>query len=357
MLFRSLAFLRPTPRDPDGFAARFDGVTCVADAPADSLARTADAFRADVAYFHKWPALPPAGACRRVRMVHDHDLCCPRSHKYFAWPDRTCRYPAGWRCWLDLAFLRRSTGGPLPIGFADVPAHAREMRRNRDLDALLVASRFMRDELRMNGFPEDRIHVVPPAVHVPDEPPPPPPSGRLVLFVGQLIRGKGVDLLLQALARVREPWDLVLAGDGNARDRLQRLSSRLGLSDRVRFPGFLASGDLPAWYRQARIVAVPSRWPEPFGMVGLEAMHRGRPVAAFSVGGIPDWCLDGETGLLAPDRDVDGLADRIGQLLRDDGLAARLGARARRVARERFPFEGYVARLESVLAGRDPQAD
>jgi len=170
-----------------------------------------------------------------------------------------------------------------------------------------------------------------------------------------LIRGKGVDLLLHALARVREPWDLVLAGDGNARDRLQRLSSRLGLSDRVRFPGFLASGDLPALYRQARIVAVPSRWPEPFGMVGLEAMHRGRPVAAFSVGGTPDWCLDGETGLLAPDRDVDGLAQRIGRLLRDDGLAVRLGARARQVARDRFPFDGYVDRLESVLAGRDPR--
>ena len=166
-----------------------------------------------------------------------------------------------------------------------------------------------------------------------------------------MIRGKGIDLLLDALARVAPPWSLDIVGDGNARPGLEAMAREAGLADRVRFHGFVASEGLAPLYDAARIVAVPSRWPEPFGMVGLEAMHRGRPVVAFDVGGIPDWCQDGETGLLAPDRDVPALADRIGRLLRDDALANRLGTRARQVASERFSFEGYLDRLATLLAG------
>ncbi len=349
-----LAYLRKTARGPDEFAARFEGVHAVGDAGEGELARVAAAVGPDVVYYHKWPSLPDRprlSARRAVRMIHDHDICCPRSHKYFVWPDRTCHQPAGLRCWADLAFLCRNPAGPLPVGYVDLWAHARERRRNHVLDACLVGSRFMRDELAMNGFPPDRVHIVPPAVRVPGSSPPVGPAGHRILFVGQVIRGKGVDLLLQALARVDGPWDLDVVGDGNARPGLEAMVRDLGLGDRVRFHGFVASEGLAPLYDAARIVAVPSRWPEPFGMVGLEAMHRGRPVVAFAVGGIPDWCLDGETGLLAPDRDVPALADRIGRLLRDDGLAGRLGARAREVASERFGFEGYLDRLASLLAG------
>jgi glycosyltransferase involved in cell wall biosynthesis len=349
-----LAYLRQTARGPDEFAARFEGVHPVGDAGEGELARVAAEVGPDVVYYHKWPSLPDRprlSARRAVRMIHDHDICCPRSHKYFVWPDRTCHQPAGLRCWADLAFLCRNTSGPLPVGYVDLWAHARERRRNHVLDACLVGSRFMRDELAMNGFPPDRVHIVPPAVRVPGSSPPVGPAGHRILFVGQVIRGKGVDLLLQALARVEAPWDLDIVGDGNARSGLEAIARDLGLADRVRFHGFVASEGLAPLYDAARIVAVPSRWPEPFGMVGLEAMHRGRPVVAFAVGGIPDWCLDGETGLLAPDRDVPALADRIGRLLRDDGLAGRLGARARVVASERFGFEGYLDRLASLLAG------
>lgn len=349
-----LAYARLTLKDPDGFAARFCGASRVESARAEALRRVADAVRPDVVYYHKWPVLPEPprlSAGRAVRMVHDHDLCCPRSHKYFVWPDRTCQHAADWRCWADLAFLRRAPEGTLPVGLVDLFAHARERRRNHLLDALLVGSRFMRDELAMNGFPPERIHIVPPAVRTPDRRPVGAPMGHRVLFVGQLIRGKGVDLLLQSLARVQAAWELVLVGDGNARAGLEDLARELGLTDRVRFAGYVPSAELSALYDEARIVAVPSRWPEPFGMVGLEAMHRGRPVVGFAVGGIPDWCLDGQTGLLAPDRDVPALAERIGRLLRDDELAARLGARALRVASERFSFEGYLDRLENLLAG------
>ena len=349
-----LAFLKKTNLRPLEFEKRFNGVHQVAGPSGTTLQRISNDVKPDVVYYHKWPAVPEQprlSAPRAVRMVHDHDLCCPRRNKYFVWPDRSCNHPADWRCLADLAFVRRNPAGLLPIGFVNLLAHARERRMNFDMDALLVGSRFMREELAMNGFTADRIHVVPPAVPTDTTHAPRKPSVHNILFVGQLIRGKGVDLLLRALNLVKANWVLDIAGDGNARDALESLVLDMGIGDRVHFHGFVPSGELAPLYDAARFVAVPSRWPEPFGMVGLEAMHRGRPVVAFAVGGIPDWCMDKETGLLAPDRDVPALADRIDRLLRDDELAVRLGARAHEVANNRFSFEGYLDQLASLLAG------
>jgi glycosyltransferase involved in cell wall biosynthesis len=88
-------------------------------------------------------------------------------------------------------------------------------------------------------------------------------------------------------------------------------------------------------------------------MIGLEAMHHGRPVVAFRVGGIPDWLEDHVTGLLVPEQDVDGLARSVEQLLMDTELAERLGRKAYERVRDRFSFDEYVTKLESHLRG-DP---
>ena len=100
----------------------------------------------------------------------------------------------------------------------------------------------------------------------------------------------------------------------------------------------------------AKLVVVPSRWPEPFGMIGLEAMHYGRPVVAFRVGGIPDWLEHGVTGLLAPEQDTRALAQAIDQLLADPQLCAKFGAAAQSCVREKFSFDRYLDRLEMLLS-------
>ena len=71
-----------------------------------------------------------------------------------------------------------------------------------------------------------------------------------------------------------------------------QLASKLKISDRVVFTGRVDHEKLESYYAAARLVVVPSRWPEPFGMVGIEAMARGRPVVAFDTGGIGDWLED-----------------------------------------------------------------
>ena len=289
-----LAFQENTSRLADEYRDIFD--ECVPMLPFEKAVARA---RPDVIYIHKAnvQALGPMPAgVRRVRMVHDHDLCCPRRHKYFAWNGHICNQPAGWRCYLDLAFLGRGTG-PAKIAFVSIGEKLREMRVNRDLPLLLAGSRAMRFELLQNGFSPEQVSILAPVVRIPERAMAPIPRENRILYVGQLIRGKGVDLLLAALRHVDCDFELTIVGSGNALHGLEARCAKLGLTGKVRFIGWVNPGDLGAYYAAAKLVVVPSRWPEPFGMIGLEAMHYGRPVVAFNAGGISDWLEDGVTGL------------------------------------------------------------
>lgn len=342
-----LAFQEATGRQVPEYQSNFEA--CV---PLDHFPESVGRLRPDVIYIHKAGVRAlgdaPAGV-RTIRMVHDHDLCCPRRHKYYAWNGRICRNPVGWRCYLDLAFLGRSTG-PSKIAFVNIGDKMLEMRRNQQLALLLVGSVAMREELILNGFPPERVEILPPVVRMPLRAMAPIPAENRILYVGQLIRGKGVDLLLRALKHVGGDWELTIVGAGNAGGRLEVLCKELGLGGRVRFEGWVNPQCLGDYYARAKLVAVPSRWPEPFGMIGLEAMHYGRPVVAFRVGGIPDWLEHGVTGLLAPEQDVQVFAASVEQLLSDPQLCSRLGQQAQERVRARFCFENYLDRLEGFMS-------
>ncbi len=352
-----LAFTSVTDREPDVYRALFSDTHRFDDsASQQEVRKLVEAAAPDAIYLHKVQRVEPwiaaAQGRRVVRMVHDHDLCCPRRHKYFAHSGRVCRCGAGWRCWMDGAFLERSSG-PLPVRYASIGAKLREMRRNRHLDALLVGSRFMQDELLTNGFPRERVHILPPVVRMQEIDTGPVPEDPNVLCVGQLIRGKGMDLLLHAAAEIRRPFTLRIAGTGNALAKLEALRDELGLGGRVEFTGWVPPAETGALYEAAKVVVVPSRWPEPFGMVGLEAMWRGRPVVAFAVGGIPDWLEDGDTGFLVDEQDTGAMARRLELLLDDTEMARALGANARERVRQRFSFDGYLDELEMHLSRRE----
>jgi len=312
-----------------------------------------DRIAPDVVYLHKFPHLQPfmpaLSRVRAVRMVHDHDLCCPTGYKFFRIGGRVCPFKAGWWCWADGGFLNRDPHTRTGFSMKRVGSKLAEMRHNHHLSTILVGSRFMKEELIQNDFSADKIHIVPPIVRLPDVDLSSVPQAPHLLYVGQLIRGKGVDLLLRALSEVKCDFQATIVGTGNARAHLENLSRRFALQDRVQFRGWVKHDDLGPFYRAAKVVAVPSRWPEPFGMVGLEAMTHGRPVVAFDVGGIPDWLEHGVTGLLAPEQDTKALARAIEQLFTDDRLAQKMGLSARRRIIEHFSFERYLDQMEIFL--------
>jgi glycosyltransferase involved in cell wall biosynthesis len=116
----------------------------------------------------------------------------------------------------------------------------------------------------------------------------------------------------------------------------------------VTFTGWLDRGALAALYEQAAVFALPSAWPEPFGIVGLEAMSAGLPVVATDVGGVRQWLADGETGIAVRPRDPRAFAAALGTLLGDPDMRARMGAAASARAVGEFSLAGHLARVLSM---------
>ena len=96
------------------------------------------------------------------------------------------------------------------------------------------------------------------------------------------------------------------------------------------------------------MLVLPSLWPEPFGLVGPEAMAYGKPVVAFDVGGVREWLVDRVNGLLVPRGDVPSLAAAIAELQMDPQLRARLGEGARLCVKERFDRKVILPRLMAI---------
>lgn len=355
-----LAYGETSSRDPKAYKAFFaDTFLCreMAGTPQQNGAKSLDDIVKHVVpdgiYFHKIPQLRSfmhlLPGFHTVRMVHDHDICCPRRHKYFITSGRVCRHKLGWRCWLDGAFIERNPSSKGGVSFVNIGHKRREMRRNYRLDALLVGSRFMREELFQNGFPKEKVHILPPVIRMENKTPSPVPGNANILYVGQLIRGKGVDLFLHALKALSCDFRADIIGTGNAEIELKGLCKKLDLETKVNFLGWVRNTDLGAFYSKARAVVVPSRWPEPFGMIGLEAMRHGRPVVAFDVGGIPDWLDHMRTGILVPEQDVGAFGNAISRILLDHNFAEELGQNGLRRVRERYAFEDYLDGLEGYL--------
>lgn len=150
---------------------------------------------------------------------------------------------------------------------------------------------------------------------------------RPYLFaLGRHVHQKGFDVLLRAMVGVPKSHDLILAGDGPERGALERLAVELGIGERAVFPGRLDSAGVRRHMKGASLFVLPSRH-EPFGIVNLEAMASGTPVVATRVGGVPEFVVDGVTGVLVEAGDPERLAKAIFASI-DGGSSASLVSRA-----------------------------
>ncbi|MDN3358775.1 glycosyltransferase family 4 protein [Actinomadura sp. DC4] len=177
-----------------------------------------------------------------------------------------------------------------------------------------------------------RVHVVPPGTDPAPLAPGTDGASRL-LCVASVTPLKAQDLLVEALATVAGPWELVCAGAlSRAPDyvaRLRDLITRRGLDGRVRLAGPLTGEELDAAYAEADLVVLTSR-AETYGMVVAEALARGIPVLATAVGGVPATLGSDEPGILVPPGDAEALAGALRGWFGDPGLRDRLRAAARR---------------------------
>jgi glycosyltransferase involved in cell wall biosynthesis len=175
-------------------------------------------------------------------------------------------------------------------------------------------------------------------------------QGPLALALGRLHPNKGFDLLLEAFAATRE-IDLWIAGDGPLRPRLERLATRLGITERVRFLGW--RDDVPALLAQADLLVCPSLH-EPLGNVVIEAWSAALPVVATASDGPAALITHGENGVLVPLPTACGggpqaLANAIERVCADAALRARLGKEGRRAYEAEFTEAIVVARYRKFF--------
>jgi D-inositol-3-phosphate glycosyltransferase len=223
-------------------------------------------------------------------------------------------------------------------------------------DRIVAANVVERAELlRDYGAPAPRIATIPCGVDTALFAPGDPTAARMalalqahpvLLWVGRIAPIKGLDTLLDAIARLRAAGTalslLIVGGEADEprnghEAALRERIERLGLGTAVRFVGPLPQDVLPTYYVAADVTVLPSYY-ESFGMVALEAMACGSPVIASRVGGLVTTVRDGVTGFLVPESDVGALAERIAALIADPDLRWRIGREGVRwAAAHRWP--------------------
>ncbi len=345
----ALAHAPLTGRDQGGYARAFDAVEPLERST--SLLLSARAVYAHKVEDEAWLDAVPRAA-RLILAVHDHDLSCVRSHRYLPLTNAACERAPGVTCVAHGCVVVRCATARLGVALRDPFALARRTRELARRAPLVACSAFVRRTLIEAGVAAERVRALNPVPPEDTTPLVPPTREPLIGFVGQIVRGKGLDLLIEAVARVPGAR-LVVAGAGNGLDAERRRIARLGLSGRVEILGALPPSDVGAVYDRVRVIAVPSRWPEPFGMIGVEAMRRGRVVVGARHGGIPEWLEDGVTGVAFRPGDVGDLASALSRALFGssyDALASAAHARAH----ARFSFARMLDEVESVLGVSAP---
>ena len=293
------------------------------------LGRLVHELRPDVVHAHGWlGASVPRSKVPVVLTAHDYALVC-HLRTLVRRDGRTCAGPSARDC---LTCTGRSVrGGLLATGTA-------VGRRLWRLDAVITLSEQVARTLRT--FVDAPVEVcgglLPGSAG--ETEPVGLPNGPFVLYAGDDGAHKGLDVLLDAW-RALPDITLVVATTRPLRRPLP--AGVVGTS--------LARGAMPAAWRRASLAVVPSVWPEPFGMVAMEALAAGTPVVASRVGGLPEIVRDGIDGLLVAPADPHALAAAVRELLADGARRAAMAAAARAGA-ARFAPDAVVDAVDAVYA-------
>lgn len=246
--------------------------------------------------------------------------------------------------------------GHLP-GPTQVLIHQVEWWLTFEAGRVITCSDYMRGEVTdIFELPPDKVEVIPNGIDLDSFAPPPEaealradlvgPDERLVFFAGRLEYEKGVQTVLEAIPLAVErmpPIRFHIAGAGTHRTELEARARELGIDDRVRFLGFVDDETLRRYYAAADLVLVPSLY-EPFGLVTLETMAAGTPVAVADTGGLQEVVRDGDTGLRFAAGDPSACADAMVRLLTDQRLARKLALRAREELVRRYSWTSVADR-------------
>lgn len=353
----ALVFGKTDGEDTDVSLAQFETVL-IKDLDVDGTLKYANQFGADVVNLQNVYDSKLIKALRAqypvTRFVHDHATYCPGNSKYFFNSKKICPIATSGLCLL-YAYREKCMTRRLPLAISRVRQRQNWLAALKTLPLVFCNSRFVKERLVQNGLGGSKIvvnnlfpgHGGAGGTHNEVSP---ANAEKVILFVGRLFKEKGVDLLIKAVSKIKVPVRLKIVGEGWEKNRLECLARDLSIGDRVNFLGFKGGRELVELYASCDIFAMPSVWPEPFGMVGLEAAQFGKPVIAFNVGGISDWLIDGVNGILLPQADVGLLAESLSKLLGNSQLCQKLGQNGWEIVNSKFSLAKHLDVLEQSYA-------
>ena len=299
-----------------------------------------------VVHVHSWMlhSLLPFLPSRKTRLVvtmHEYGLVCPKNT--FVYRESVCDGPKLAKCFVCAS---GQYGTIRSVALTTGLHVTRRLRRRVDRyiansDAVAQACEPLAIDCRR------QIDVIPP--FLPDEcfqladtdrPEFVPAAGEYIMFTGALGPHKGIDVLLEAYRGVDPMIPLVLLGL-RRHDTPQRFPEGAIVVENV------SHSDVMRAWKNCAVAIVPSRWPEPFGMVALEAMAAGRPVVASAVGGLQTLVRDGKTGIHVPPGDVAALRAGIQRLLNDPSERFRMGEAGREHAAD-YRASEVVPKIEQI---------
>ena len=340
------------PGIPTGRRLQAAGRMLHSRSAARGVAAIADEFRPDVAHLHNVyhqlsPSILRPLAARGVPIVmtlHDYKLACP-SYQFLDHGE-VCEACLGGHFWHAAA--RRCKDGSLSASaLLAVESYAHSITgAYRPVGRFICPSRFLARKMAEAGVFPDRMRHVGHFVDAGAAPVKEAPGGP-ILYAGRLSHEKGVDVLIDAVARVGLETEVVVAGDGPARPALEARAAAAA-PGRVRFLGRVAKDEVQRLMATALVTVLPSRWHENQPMVVIESFAAGTPVVGTTLGGIPELVEDGVTGATVPPNDPVRLAGALESLARDPGRAMSMGVLARRRVRDEFSPERHLERIHAV---------
>ncbi|PCI99948.1 MAG: hypothetical protein COB14_05205 [Alphaproteobacteria bacterium] len=294
-----------------------------------------------------------------IRSFHDYTSTCLRRGKR-RFPNDRCHRPLNYGCaafGCIIAPPLADSKSRLPR-LMNLPQKIQERNIYRQFDAAICGSHHMKKMLASNGFSENKLHRIPyfskfeNEAHNDVQKPDGAGTSRPfeLLFSGQAVKGKGLEVLIEALGHFppAQPWHLTVFCEGARRQPAEERAKQLNIHDKITFNGWVKQSILIDAYKKADLFILPSIWDDPGPLVGIEALACGTPVVGFAVGGVPDYVIDGKTGFLVTNVSANGLYKGLERAMKDPEELKNLVTQCKSHVKKQHAAQKHLEKIMQV---------
>jgi len=282
-----------------------------------------------------------------VVTTHDYRWVCPANNFFHERPQSVCERTCGLGCFPTTLVKRCVT--PRPQYAAYFYRRAKwGIEHAEDFARVIAPSEGAREKYEVSGFGEAAMSVLPYFCDLePRGEPRPLPETPTITYLGRIASNKGHEYFIEALGEMPSTVRGRMVGSisDDVAQALLRLADRHGCADQLELHGWASRSEVIDLLDQTSVFIFPSLWPETLGIVGIEALSRGVPVVASDVGGVREWCREGDTGYPVSPREGMAIADRVEHLLSDKDRLRAFGRRGIELIRKKFRPQQHVDQL------------